>query len=103
MKSVGVLLHDNVLATTVTGVIDVLNEANRQYKKQHRVQSNAFSWQLIGIDKKYVNSSQGLVFKADIWLEDCPSVDILIWPATQYHNDQELWQLCQELTPFFIL
>lgn len=100
MKKVGVLLYDDVLASAVTGVLDVLNEANRQYQKQNDTQDIAFSWQLIGIDKKYINASQNLVFKADVWLEDCPPVDVLIWPATQYHNDQDLWQLCQALTPF---
>ena len=100
MYKIGVLVNDGVMATAVTGVIDVLNVANRIFQKRSGKSEKAFTWQLIGIDKKYVNSSQGLVFKADVWLEESTQFDVIIWPGSQYQSDDELWQLCKSLKPF---
>ena len=100
MYKVGIFINDGVMATAVTGVIDVLNVANRIFQKRSGANSNAFSWQLIGIDKKYINSSQGLVFKADVWLEESAQFDVLIWPGSQYQSDEALWQVCKSFKPF---
>ena len=100
MHKIGILINEGVMATAVTGVIDVLNVANRLHQRRIGASAEAFSWQLVGIDKKYVNSSQGLVFKADVWLEECTGFDVLIWPGSQYQSDTALWQLCKSLTPF---
>ncbi|MEC8328205.1 MAG: helix-turn-helix domain-containing protein [Pseudomonadota bacterium] len=100
MHKIGILVNQGVMATAVTGVIDVLNVANGVYKKRTGANADAFSWQLIGVDKKYVESSQGLVFKADVWLEETSEFDVVIWPGSQYRSDQELWQLCKSLKPF---
>lgn len=100
MKSIGILINDGVMATAVTGIIDVLSFANRLHKKLGGTQDEAFQWHLIGIDKKYITSSQGMMFKADVWLEESPKVDALIWAGCHYESDKALWQLCQQMKKF---
>lgn len=100
MIKVGILINDGVMATAVTGIIDVLNIANTLHQKHSGAQHGIFSWQLIGIDKKYITSSQGMMFKADCWLEECDQFDAIIWAGSQYKSDTHLWQLCRDMEKY---
>ncbi len=100
MVKVGILINDGIMATAVTGIIDVLNLANRLHHKATGASAAPLSWQLVGIDKKYVTSSQGMLFKADVWLEESEQFDVLIWAGSQYQDDQALWSLCTSMAPF---
>ena len=91
MYQVAIICPDYALATSITGVIDILNVANTLAKQK------LFSWQLVGVYHKTVTTSQGLKITCDTLLSELQSTDIMLLVGSQYQGQQKLWQECQQI------
>ncbi|MBQ4810894.1 helix-turn-helix domain-containing protein [Pseudoalteromonas luteoviolacea] len=85
---VALLCQKGVMASALTGIVDVLNVTNHVIKKEF------YQWQIVALEDKEITSSQGLVFKADCLLNELADFDVLVIIGSQYQNDKQLWQEC---------
>ncbi|MCF6440529.1 helix-turn-helix domain-containing protein [Pseudoalteromonas luteoviolacea] len=91
---VAMLCQQGVMASALTGIIDVLNVANQV------MQTQFYQWQIVSLNDQSVVSSQGLSFKVDCQLKDLQYFDVLIIIGSQYQGDKRLWQECQKLNSY---
>ncbi|MBE0368113.1 GlxA family transcriptional regulator [Pseudoalteromonas aurantia] len=90
---VSIIIPDNVLASGLMGVIDVLHVANTLARRP------IFEWQLVSLTTDTVHASQGMVFESCTPLAGIQSCDAMIWVGSQYLGQQALWQQCQQIAP----
>ncbi|WP_440054930.1 GlxA family transcriptional regulator [Pseudoalteromonas sp. T1lg65] len=87
------LCPDNVFASALTGVIDILNVANRVCGK------TVFSWQTISVfGREQVISSQGLPFMCSGHFQELENADVLIWVGCQFTSEADLWKQCRQVS-----
>ncbi|MBE0389745.1 hypothetical protein PLUTE_b0802 [Pseudoalteromonas luteoviolacea DSM 6061] len=91
---VALLCQEGVMASALTGIIDVLNVTNQVIQKDY------YRWQIVSLEEKEVRSSQGLVFKTDCQLEALSSFDVLVIIGSQYQGDKQLWKECQRFAKY---
>ena len=84
---------DNVLASGLTGIIDVLNIANRLNKKK------LFEWQITSLSGRTLYSSQSTLVQTDVALHDVHACDVMIWIGSQFEGREKLWQHCRQVIP----
>ncbi|MCF2859809.1 helix-turn-helix domain-containing protein [Pseudoalteromonas sp. SMS1] len=87
--NVALLCQQGVMASALTGIIDVLHVTNQVLQKTY------YHWQIVSLEGQEITSSQGLTFKTDCQLRDLENFDVLIIIGSQYQGDKQLWQECQ--------
>ncbi|KZN63815.1 hypothetical protein N473_15980 [Pseudoalteromonas luteoviolacea CPMOR-1] len=91
---VAILCQQGVMASALTGIIDVLNVANQVMKTAF------YQWQIVSLKEEVVISSQGAAFNVDCQLKDLQPIDVLVIIGSQYQGDKHLWQTCQKLNRY---
>lgn len=90
MPNVTVFAMDNILATGVTGPIEVLNIANIQADIAAVDKDQRFQWQVISVDGKPVRSSAGFMIPVDGDVKRAKDSDIIIIPGFNHTNAREV-------------
>ncbi|MBQ0753991.1 MAG: helix-turn-helix domain-containing protein [Gammaproteobacteria bacterium] len=90
MTNVTVFAMDNILATGVTGPIEVLNIANIQADIAGVDAHQRFSWQILSVDGKPVRSSAGFMIPVDGDIKSAYGSDIIIIPGFNHTNAREV-------------
>lgn len=90
MPNVTVFAMDNILATGVTGPIEVLNIANIQADIAGIPADQRFSWQIISVDGKPVRSSAGFLIPVDGDVKRARESDIIIIPGFNHTSAREV-------------
>ncbi|MBQ4834759.1 GlxA family transcriptional regulator [Pseudoalteromonas luteoviolacea] len=91
---VAILCQQGVMASALTGIIDVLNVANRVMR------TTFYQWQIVSLGDDRIVSSQGLSFNVDCTLSELDHFDVLIIIGSQYQGDKRLWQECRTLSAY---
>ncbi|NSY34327.1 AraC family transcriptional regulator [Pseudoalteromonas sp. HM-SA03] len=86
------LCPEHVFASALTGVIDILNVANKVAGKA------VFCWQTVALSgQKSVMSSQGLEFVCHAEFSALADADVVIWLGSHFSSEPLLWQQCQQV------
>jgi transcriptional regulator GlxA family with amidase domain len=90
MPNVTVFAMDNILATGITGPIEILNIANIQADIAGTPVNQRFHWQVISVDGKPVRSSAGFMIPVDGDIKRARESDIIIIPGFNHTRAREV-------------
>ena len=90
MPNVTVFAMDDILATGVTGPIEVLNIANIQADLAGAPPEQRFTWQVISVDGKPIRSSAGFLIPVDGDAKQARQSDIILIPGFNHTSAREV-------------
>lgn len=102
MTNVTVFAMDNILATGVTGPIEVLNIANIQADIANVPAQQRFTWQIISVDGKPVRSSAGFMIPVDGDVKRARDSDVIIIPGFNHTNAREVTNFAANMPDGYI-
>ena len=102
MPNVTVFAMDNILATGVTGPIEVLNIANIQADIAGLPKTDRFSWQVISVDGKPVRSSAGFMIPVDGDAKRARESEIIIIPGFNHTSARDVTDFVSNMPDGYI-
>lgn len=102
MPNVTVFAMDDILATGVTGPIEVLNIANIQADIAGMPAEQRFTWQVISVDGKPVRSSAGFMIPVDGNAKQANHSDIIIIPGFNHTSAREVTDFVSKMPDGYI-
>ena len=90
MPKVTVFAVDDILATGVTGPLELFNSANIQADAAGIEPSRRFQWNVVSVDGKPVRSSAGFMLPVDGNYTHAGDADIIIIPGFNHRNSREV-------------
>lgn len=97
MPNVTIFAMDDILATGVTGPIEVLNIANIQAGLAGAPPEQRFSWQVISVDGKPVRSSAGFLIPVDGDASRARQSDIILIPGFNHVSARDVTSFVADL------
>lgn len=96
---VNILVHDQTMASSITGPIDAFNTANIILKNLVGDNATQISWKLISTNGKAIKSSTGIEFEVDDKFTEIDTEGWLYMPGVQVENTVELTEFIERHYP----
>jgi transcriptional regulator GlxA family with amidase domain len=89
-KKVVIVLLEDFLASGLAGTMDLLNTANLVYKYMHKYAPTLFEWEVVSLDSKTVNASNGYSHMVDKSIEQVTTADVIYIPGVSLISEKAL-------------